>query len=64
MGVSHLSMGGGGSSSVGEKGEKGDPGQRGTKWFSGPGPPSIVPDAVEGDYYLDREAGMVYEMQL
>jgi hypothetical protein len=46
----------------GEKGDKGDPGEKGTKWFDGFGPPSMVPGAAEGDYYVDVETGKVYKL--
>jgi hypothetical protein len=44
-------------------GEKGDPGEPGTKWFNGHGPPGDIPEAKEGDYYLDVDTGKVYNLK-
>ena len=44
----------------GEKGDKGDPG---TMWFDGHGLPGQVPEAREGDYYINLDTGNVYKLQ-
>lgn len=47
---------------TGPAGAQGPQGPRGAKWFAGDGPPSTVPDAMIGDYYLDRLSGDIYEL--
>ena len=44
----------------GTDGTNGAPGVDGTKWFSGSGAPSSVTGAVNNDYYLDGDSGLVY----
>ena len=58
------------------KGAKGDPGvdgatgpagatgARGSKWFTGNGVPATLPGAMTGDFYLDRDSGTVYELEV
>jgi hypothetical protein len=46
-----------------EKGDKGDPGESGTIWFDGHGPPNLIPEAKEGDYYLDLDTGKIYKLK-
>lgn len=41
---------------------KGDTGLRGTWWWWGAGPPPDVPEAIDGDMYLDTTNGDVYYM--
>lgn len=44
-------------------GTVGPPGNRGAAWWNGSGPPpSYIPGALVGDYYLDVDTGDVYEM--
>ena len=52
-------MGGFHISTCGDKGDKGDPG---TRWFDGHGPPEFLPDAKEGDFYLDLDTGKIYKL--
>jgi len=47
----------------GGTGLKGDAGEPGAKWFDGHGPPTSIPGAHEGDYYLDVDTGTVYRLQ-
>ena len=45
----------------GAPGAIGEPGVRGSRWYTGAGPPVTVPDTrVEGDMYLDESTGNVY----
>lgn len=58
------------------KGAKGDPGNdgatgatgpagvRGSKWFTGNGVPGTLAGAMTGDFYLDRDSGTVYELEV
>jgi hypothetical protein len=42
-------------------GAPGDPGVRGSRWYTGAGAPTVVPDArVEGDMWLDETTGDVW----
>jgi hypothetical protein len=46
---------------TGAVGAPGDPGVRGSRWYTGPGAPSAVPDArVTGDMWLDETTGNVW----
>jgi len=46
---------------TGAPGPTGDPGVRGSRWYTGAGPPAIVVDArVVGDMYLNETNGDVY----
>jgi hypothetical protein len=40
----------------------GSQGQRGSRWFSGFGPPSTVTGSLAGDIYLDMDNGDVYTL--
>jgi hypothetical protein len=47
--------------STGPVGAQGDPGVRGSRWYTGSGPPVAVPDTrVDGDMWLDEGNGDVY----
>ena len=46
----------------GDVGPAGPEGDRGSRWFSGSGVPSTLPGEAEGDYYLDRDTGVFYEL--
>ena len=41
-------------------GPQGIPGQRGSKWFTGPGEPSLVVGLVDGDMWLNESNGDVW----
>jgi hypothetical protein len=46
---------------MGPRGVQGDQGVRGSRWYTGAGPPGIVPDTrIEGDMYLDESNGDVW----
>jgi len=46
---------------TGAPGPVGPDGVRGSRWYTGSGPPVSVPDArVDGDMYLDQDTGNVY----
>ena len=34
----------------------------GTRWWSGDGPPGLLPDARAGDFYLDTRSGDLYAL--
>ena len=36
----------------------------GTRWWSGDGPPGLLPDARAGDFYLDTTSGNLYQLEL
>ena len=36
----------------------------GTRWWSGDGPPGVLPDAQAGDFYLDTRSGDLYQLEL
>jgi hypothetical protein len=36
----------------------------GTRWWSGDGPPGLLPDARAGDFYLDITSGDLYQLEL
>ena len=36
----------------------------GTRWWSGGGPPGLLPDAWAGDFYLDTTSGNLYQLEL
>jgi hypothetical protein len=36
----------------------------GTHWWSGDGPPGVLPDAKPGDFYLDTRSGDLYQLEL
>ena len=45
----------------GDVGATGDPGVRGSRWYTGAGPPAAVPDPrVVGDMYLDESTADVW----
>jgi hypothetical protein len=45
----------------GAQGLQGGPGLRGAQWFNGAGPPPTpIPNAIPGDYYLDTTSGDIY----
>lgn len=47
----------------GDRGDKGDTGQRGSLWFNGHGPPqSPITGSQFGDYYLDVDSGVAYQL--
>lgn len=48
---------------IGTASTPGEKGERGTRWFDGHGPPVQVPDAKEGDYYLDVDSGQIYKLK-
>ena len=46
---------------MGPRGVQGDQGVRGSRWYTGAGPPGIIPDTrIEGDMYLDESNGDVW----
>jgi hypothetical protein len=46
---------------TGAAGAPGDPGIRGSRWYTGPGAPAVVPDVrVDGDMWLDESNGDVW----
>lgn len=46
---------------MGPRGMQGDQGVRGSRWYTGAGPPGIIPDVrIEGDMYLDESNGDVW----
>jgi hypothetical protein len=36
----------------------------GTRWWSGDGPPGLLPAARAGDFYLDTTSGNLYQLEL
>lgn len=50
----------------GPEGPSGPPGEDGeflgTAWWYGQGPPNVVIGAKAGDYYVDTDSGVVYEL--
>jgi hypothetical protein len=47
--------------STGAPGPTGTPGERGSRWYTGAGPPGVLPDdRVDGDMYLDESTGNVW----
>ncbi|QNQ90709.1 collagen-like protein [Corynebacterium poyangense] len=47
----------------GEVGPQGPAGPRGSAWFSGDGVPGAVETAQAGDWYLDNQTGVFYQLQ-
>ena len=46
---------------TGATGDTGEAGARGSRWYTGAGPPGVIPDVrVEGDMYLDESNGDVW----
>lgn len=39
------------------------PSSGGTCWFSGEGPPGLIPEAKAGDFYLDTRSGDLYRLE-
>lgn len=42
------------------QGPQGDPGPRGSLWWAGDGPPTVIYNAQQGDMYLDNLTGDTY----
>jgi hypothetical protein len=40
------------------------PSSGGTRWFSGEGPPGVIPEAQAGDFYLETRRGDLYRLEL
>ena len=49
---------------VGPAGPPGDTGVRGSRWFSGTGPPGAIPGQLVGDHYLDVATGNVHLLEV
>jgi hypothetical protein len=52
----------GATGAQGDTGPQGIQGVRGTKWFDGSGVPGTISGQAVGDYYLDAETGVYYEL--
>lgn len=46
----------------GPAGAEGKPGPRGSKWFFGDGAPGTIQGAQDGDVYMDRVTGTMYQL--